>query len=55
METQIGNDISSIEVVRYLLRSQFDRNLVTQYDAQVSLIKKASHGKFCSKIIFFNY
>ncbi len=34
-EAQIGNDISNIEVVRWQLKTQFDRNLVTHYDAQV--------------------
>uniref|UniRef100_T1J7A5 Actin-related protein 5 n=1 Tax=Strigamia maritima TaxID=126957 RepID=T1J7A5_STRMM len=33
-EAQIGNDISNIEVVRWLLKTQFDRNVVTQYDVQ---------------------
>ena len=32
----IGNDISNIEVVRWQLKSQFDRNIVTHYDIQVS-------------------
>nr|XP_006818942.1 PREDICTED: actin-related protein 5-like [Saccoglossus kowalevskii] len=32
--TQIGNDISNIEVVRWLLKTQFDRNIVTHYDVQ---------------------
>ena len=35
MEVQIGNDITNLEVIRWLLRSQFDRNLVTLYDVQV--------------------
>lgn len=33
-ELQVGNDISNIEVVRWILRTQFDRNVVTQYDVQ---------------------
>ncbi|XP_076343556.1 actin-related protein 5 isoform X2 [Tachypleus tridentatus] len=33
-ETQIGNDITNIEVVRWLLKSQFDRNMVMQFDIQ---------------------
>ncbi|XP_048245169.1 actin-related protein 5-like isoform X1 [Haliotis rufescens] len=33
-DLQIGNDISNIEVVRWILRTQFDRNVVTLYDVQ---------------------
>nr|XP_042906536.1 actin-related protein 5 isoform X2 [Parasteatoda tepidariorum] len=33
-ETQVGNDIKNIEVVRWLLKTQFDKNVVTQFDAQ---------------------
>ncbi|CAH1787781.1 unnamed protein product, partial [Owenia fusiformis] len=33
-ETQVGNDITNIEVVRWQLKSQFDRNVITQYDVQ---------------------
>ncbi|XP_014776303.1 actin-related protein 5 [Octopus bimaculoides] len=33
-ELQVGNDISNLEVVRWILRTQFDRNVVTQYDVQ---------------------
>ena len=36
-EIQIGNDISNIEVVRWQLKTQFDRNVVTHYDVQVSV------------------
>ena len=35
MEILIGNDIANIELVRWSLRSQFDRDVVTHYDAQV--------------------
>ena len=35
MEVQIGNDITNLEVIRWLMRSQFDRNIVTLYDVQV--------------------
>jgi len=34
LETQIGNDITNVEVVKWILRSQFDRNLVTLFDIQ---------------------
>jgi actin-related protein 5 len=34
MDLQIGNDINNIEVVRWLLKTQFDKNVVTQYDVQ---------------------
>ncbi|XP_076436270.1 actin-related protein 5-like [Babylonia areolata] len=33
-ELQIGNDIVNIDVIRWILRSQFDRNVVTTYDVQ---------------------
>ncbi|XP_077986971.1 actin-related protein 5-like [Glandiceps talaboti] len=33
-EIQIGNDINNIEVVRWLLKTQFDRNVVVHYEAQ---------------------
>lgn len=33
-ETLIGNDISNIEAVRFQLKSQFDRNVVTQFEVQ---------------------
>lgn len=32
--TQIGNDIVNIEAMRYQLRTQFDRNVVTHYQNQ---------------------
>ncbi|CAG5136503.1 unnamed protein product [Candidula unifasciata] len=34
IETLIGNDITNIEVVKWILRSQFDRNIVTLFDVQ---------------------
>ncbi|XP_038659526.1 actin-related protein 5 [Scyliorhinus canicula] len=33
-DTQIGNDIRNLEVVRWLLKSQFDRNVVVNFDIQ---------------------
>ncbi|GAB6019434.1 Actin- protein 5 [Chamberlinius hualienensis] len=33
-ETQIGNDISNIEVVRWLLKTQFDKDVITRFDIQ---------------------
>ncbi|XP_050439338.1 actin-related protein 5 [Adelges cooleyi] len=33
-ETLIGNDISNLEAVRFQLKSQFDRNIVTQFNVQ---------------------
>lgn len=33
-ELQIGNDITNIDVIRWILRTQFDRNIVTLYDVQ---------------------
>lgn len=34
--TQIGNDILNIEAMRFQLRTQFDRNIVTHFYLQVS-------------------
>ncbi|GFO46785.1 actin-related protein 5-like, partial [Plakobranchus ocellatus] len=34
VETMIGNDITNVEVVKWVLRSQFDRNIVTLFDIQ---------------------
>lgn len=34
--TQIGNDILNIEAMRFQLRTQFDRNVVTHFYLQVS-------------------
>lgn len=31
---QVGNDISNIEAVRFQLKTQFDRNVVTHIDIQ---------------------
>lgn len=33
-EAHVGNDIKNIEVVRWLLKTQFDKNVVTQFDIQ---------------------
>lgn len=33
-ETQVGNDIVNIEAVRFQLKTQFDRNVVTHFEAQ---------------------
>ncbi|XP_039283759.1 actin-related protein 5 isoform X1 [Nilaparvata lugens] len=33
-ETQIGNDITNIEAVRFQLKQQFDRNVVVHYETQ---------------------
>ena len=34
-EVQVGNDITSMEIVKWQIRSQFDSNIVTHYDTQV--------------------
>ncbi|KAH7983591.1 hypothetical protein HPB52_013060 [Rhipicephalus sanguineus] len=34
-EVQVGNDIANVEAVRWLLKTQFDRNVVTHFDIQV--------------------
>lgn len=31
---QVGNDITNIEAVRFQLKSQFDRNVVTHFEVQ---------------------
>lgn len=33
-ETQIGNDIPNLEPMRWLLKSQFDRNVVVNFEIQ---------------------
>ncbi|XP_046405545.1 actin-related protein 5 [Ischnura elegans] len=33
-ETQVGNDIANIEALRFQLKTQFDRNVVTHFEAQ---------------------
>ncbi|KAH7980771.1 hypothetical protein HPB49_019095 [Dermacentor silvarum] len=33
-DVQVGNDIANIEAVRWLLKTQFDRNVVTHFDIQ---------------------
>lgn len=37
-ETQIGNDILNIEAVRFQLKTQFDRNIVTQFEVQEQIL-----------------
>lgn len=39
--TLIGNDILNIEAMRFQLRTQFDRNIVTHYFLQVNLLCSA--------------
>ena len=41
METQIGNDIVSVEAGRLNLRTQFDRGVVTHFEAQETLLDHA--------------
>ena len=36
---QVGNDITSMEIVKWQVRSQFDANVVTHYDTQVIVLK----------------
>lgn len=33
-EIQVGNDIPNVEAMRFLLKTQFDRNVVTHFEAQ---------------------
>lgn len=37
-QLQIGNDILNIEAVRFQLKTQFDRNVVTHFEAQENLL-----------------
>lgn len=36
-QLQVGNDIVNIEAVRFQLKTQFDRNIVTHFEAQEHL------------------
>lgn len=36
-QLQVGNDIINIEAVRFQLKTQFDRNVVTHFEAQEHL------------------
>lgn len=36
-EVLAGNDITNLEAVKWLLRSPFDSNVITQFDVQVKL------------------
>lgn len=36
-QLQVGNDITNIEAVRFQLKTQFDRNVVTHFEAQEHL------------------
>eukprot|EP00057_Strongylocentrotus_purpuratus_P007614 XP_011662088.1 PREDICTED: actin-related protein 5 [Strongylocentrotus purpuratus] len=40
-DAQIGNDIPNVETVRWLLKTQFDRDVVTHYDAQEQILDHA--------------
>lgn len=33
-QIQVGNDITNLEAVRFQLKTQFDRNIVTHFEAQ---------------------
>ncbi|XP_046989142.1 actin-related protein 5 isoform X1 [Schistocerca americana] len=37
-DTQVGNDISNVEAVRFQLKTQFDRNVVTHFEAQEQIL-----------------
>ncbi|KAL1139299.1 hypothetical protein AAG570_006285 [Ranatra chinensis] len=37
-ETQVGNNITNIEAVRFQLKTQFDRNVVTHYEVQEQIL-----------------
>ncbi|XP_013421729.1 actin-related protein 5-like [Lingula anatina] len=38
LDALIGNDIGNLEVMRWQLKSQFDRNIVTQFDLQEQVL-----------------
>ena len=40
-ELQVGNDIANIEAVRFQLKTQFDRNVVTHFEAQEQIFDYA--------------
>lgn len=40
-QLQVGNDIVNIETVRFQLKTQFDRNIVTHFEAQEHLFDYA--------------
>lgn len=40
-QLQVGNDIVNIEAVRFQLKTQFDRNVVTHFEAQEHLLDYA--------------
>ena len=42
----VGNDIGNLEMVRWALRTQFDRDVVTHYECQVYIatFKRKSTG-----------
>ncbi|XP_071820810.1 actin-related protein 5-like [Apostichopus japonicus] len=42
-EVQIGNNISNLEAVRWLLRTQFDRDVVTHFDVQEQIFDHVFH------------
>ncbi|KAL3872233.1 hypothetical protein ACJMK2_040169 [Sinanodonta woodiana] len=37
-DVQVGNEITNLEVVRWMVRTPFDRNLVTLYDVQEQIL-----------------
>lgn len=42
-QLQVGNDITNIEAVRFQLKTQFDRNVVTHFEAQEHLFDYTFH------------
>lgn len=40
-QLQVGNDIVNIEAVRFQLKTQFDKNVVTHFEAQEHLFDYA--------------
>jgi actin-related protein 5 len=50
--TQIGNDILNIEAMRFQLRTQFDRNIVTHFYLQVSCYSSSNLCSLLKSVTF---
>ena len=54
-EVQVGNDITNIDVVKFQLKSQFERNVVTQYDIQVTVNYSTISPTYCHNVKKIEY
>ena len=48
----VGNDIGNLEMVRWALRTQFDRDVVTHYECQVHCIRDSSKFTLYTSCIY---